>query len=72
MKVLKLIPKKIKEIYQITKQENCIEIYSPAYVNIDFDVAFIIGKDKFTIFIKNNRCNVSLWKKVKKMHITIY
>ena len=72
MKALSLIPKKIKETYQIEKRKNCIEVHSPAYINIQFDKDFRIVKDGVTITIKNSKCCVSLWVERKILHIAIY
>ncbi len=72
MKVLTLIPKKIKETYQIYKRKDCIEVHFPAYVNIQFDKEFKITQNKETIAIINDKCCVTLWKKIKEQHITIY
>ena len=72
MKTLSLIPKKVKETYQIEKRKDCIEVHSPAYVNIQFDKEFEIVKDGTTIIIKNSKCCVSLWIEIKIQHITIY
>ena len=72
MKTLSLIPKKVKETYQIDKHKNSIDVHSPAYVNIEFDERFKVFQDNSTFMIKNNKCIVNLWKKSKKMHITIY
>ena len=72
MKALSLIPKKVKEIYQIYKHENCIEVHSPSYVNINFDERFKVSQDSSTFMIQNDKCIVNLWKKSKRMHVTIY
>ena len=72
MKTISLIPKKVKETYEIEKRKNCIEVHSPAYVNIEFDKDFGIVKDKTIITIKNSKCCVSLWLERKIQHITIY
>ena len=72
MKILTLIPKKIKETYQIEKRKNCMEVHSPAYINIQFDKEFRITQNEETINFKNSKCCVSVWKKRKIQHITIY
>lgn len=72
MKALTLIPKKIKKDYEITRRNNAINIHTPVYVNIDFDKSFEISQGLCTLSISNDKCVVSLWKSVYKMHITIF
>ena len=72
MKALTLIPKNVKEEYQIGKYKNGIDINSPVYINIEFDDRFEIANGKITVDIKNSKCIVSLWKRMKTMHVTIY
>ena len=72
MKTLSLIPKKVKETYQICKRKDCISVHSPTYVNIDFDKKFRITRTDFTIDIQNDKCIVSLYLRFKNVHITIF
>ena len=72
MKTLSLIPKKVRNTYQIMKRSGSIEVHTPCYVNIDFDEDFKIVNTGTTIDIKNDKCIVSVWKDVKNMHVTIY
>jgi len=72
MKALTLIPKNVKEEYQIGKYKNGIDINSPVYINIEFDDRFEIANGEITVDIKNSKCIVSLWKKTFLMHVTIY
>jgi hypothetical protein len=72
MKAMTLIPKKIKQKYNIHKHKNSISVHNPAFVNIDFDERFKIVNGKITLDIENSKCVVNLWKKVKYMSITIY
>jgi len=72
MKAMTLIPKKIKQKYDIKKHENKISVHKPAYVNIDFDERFEIINGKISVEIKNSKCHISLWKKTFMMHITIF
>jgi len=67
-----LIPKKIKQKYDIEKYENKIVIHKPACVNIDFDEEFRIENDSVALGITNSKCHISLWKKTFMMHVTIY
>ena len=72
MKTISLIPQKVKKTYRIRKRGNYIEVRSPAYVNIDCDKEFKITKNEEVIIFKNSKCRITLWKKVKMQHITIY
>ena len=72
MKALTLIPKKIKDTYQIEKYKNSLKVYKPAYVNIDFDENFRIRKNEINISIENKKCIVTLWRKIIRQHITLY
>lgn len=72
MKALSLIPKKIKEMYNIEREKDGIKVHCPAFVNIDFDKNFKVFQDESSIVIKNSKCVVSLWKKQFIQHITIY
>ena len=72
MKVISLIPKKVRQTYQITKHDNSVSISNPAFINIRFDESFKIINGKITLDIKNDKCIVFLWKDLKIMSITIY
>ena len=72
MKALTLIPKKIKETYQIVKWSGNLSIHTPCYVNINFDKRFKITKDEREIIIRNSKCVVCLSLKKKWIHITIF
>ena len=72
MKAMTLIPKKIKQKYDIKKHENKISVHKPAYINIDFDERFRIEDNGIALDIINSKCHISLWKKTFMMHITIF
>ena len=72
MEILTLIPKNVKETYQIDKHKDCISVHSPVYVNIDFDKEFKITRRDYTIDIQNDKCIVSLYLGHKNIHITIF
>ena len=72
MKALTLIPKNVKEEYQIGKYKNGIDINSPVYINIEFDDRFEIINSSIAVKIRNNRCSITLWKKTFLMHVTIF
>ena len=72
MKVLTLIPKKVKETYHIVKWDGNLSIHDPCYVNINFDKRFKISKSKSKIMIRNDRCDVCLSLHTKYVHITIF
>ncbi len=72
MKALTLIPKKVKETYQIVKWDGNLSIHDPCYVNINFDKRFKITKDEHEIIIRNGKCVVCLSLNTKWMHITIF
>ena len=72
MKAMTLIPKKIKQKYDIKKHENKISVHKPAYINIDFDERFRIEDNGIALDIINSKCHISLWKKTFMMHVTIF
>ena len=72
MKILSLIPKKVKETYHVRKRKDCIEIHFPMYVHIDFDEGFEITKHETDIRIRNNKCAVCLYSDMTYIHITIF
>lgn len=72
MKSLTLIPKKVKETYQIVKWVGNLSINDPCYVNINFDKRFKIIKNEREIIIRNDRCVVCLSLNNKNVHITIF
>ena len=72
MRALTLIPKKVRETYQIFKNDDNLSINDPCFVHIDFDETFKITQDKYTINIENDKCLVSLYLYKKYVHITIF
>ncbi len=72
MKALTLIPKKVRDTYQITRQDDCLSINDPCFVHIDFDKEFKIINTISTISIKNDKCIVFLNLHYKYVHITIF
>ncbi len=72
MKSLSLIPKEVRETYQIVKWDSNLSIHDPCYVNINFDKRFKITKDEYDIIIRNDRCVVCLSLYKKYVHITIF
>ncbi len=71
MKALTLLPKKIKKMYLIHREKDCIAVHNPAYININFDDNFKIYKSACTWVIQNDKVIVALWLKVKIMHVTV-
>jgi len=72
MKALTLLPKKIKETYTIVKRKECIEVHSPAYINIEFDDEFRISTNGTAYSIQNSKVCVHLWIDIINMHTTVY
>ena len=72
MKALTLLPKKIKETYTIVKRKKCIEVHSPAYINIEFDDRFRISTNGITFTIENSKVCVILWIDRVIMHTTVF
>jgi len=72
MKAMTLIPDKIQKKYQIRKHKDCISVYNPATISIYFDDQFEIKTCETTIDIRNDKCCVSLYRRVFMMIITIY
>ena len=70
-KVLKHVPKKIKQEYRVDDYKKEVHIHEPAYINIDKDVNFRISQSERTLRIGNSKIIVTLWKNIKNMHVTI-
>jgi len=72
MKALTLLPKKIKEMYRISRDENGINVHSPSYINIPFDERFNVETNVVTSTIQNSKVSVALWKNTFLMHVTVF
>lgn len=70
------IPKEIRKTYSIRnrygKNEECIEVHFPSYVNIDLDFALRVENRKHVIAIINDKVAVTLWKRVEELHVTVF
>ncbi len=66
------IPKDIIEMHSIYFYGGHLSINSPVYINIQFDDMFKIEENTNEVSIRNSLINVTLWKDMKYMHITVY
>ena len=72
MKILALLPKKIKKLYRIEKYKNSILIHHPVFVNIDINENFELRELFDTYSFYNEKCIVVIWKHVLGLHVTIF
>ena len=66
------ISKRIIDMYDINIGNEQITVQNPSYINIYIDNRFKIVNTEHVIRISNNRVSVTLWKRNKIMHITVF
>ena len=66
------ISAKMKKQYRIENENGTVHVHYPVYVNIEKDDRFDVEATEHCLHIKNSKVNVSLWKDVTNVHVTVY
>ena len=66
------ISKRIRNMYRIEINDHEVIINTPAYIQINIDNRFKIENTKHVIRVINDKVHVTLWKRSKFMHITVF
>jgi len=64
------IPQEVRDMYEMKISKNGIFISNPAYININ-NVTKVCSND-VTWDIISGKANLTLWKRIKIVHLTIF